>query len=118
MKVIRKTLKLQRKEYFEKHLLLINHVLPVQMTPKEAEVLAAFMSLQGDIAKDPFGTSGRKLVREQVGISQGGLGNYLEQLKTKGFIYEKDKVLQILPILIPDQEEQGYQFKIERDGKE
>ena len=119
MKVIKKTLKLQRKEYFEKHLLLINHVLPIQMTPKEAEVLAAFMSLQGDIAKDPFGTSGRKLVREQVGISQGGLGNYLEQLKSKGFIYMNNtNILQILPILIPDQKEQGYQFKIERNGEE
>lgn len=115
MHVIKKTLRLNKKEYYEKHLLIINNVLPIQMTPKEAEVLAAFMSLEGDIARDPFGTSGRKIVREQVGISQGGLGNYLEQLKSKGFIYEKEKVLMILPILMPQKDIQGYQFKLENN---
>jgi DNA-binding MarR family transcriptional regulator len=115
MSIIRKTLLLDKHRYFEKHLLIINQMLPVQMTPKEAEVLAAFMSLEGDIAKDPFGTSGRKLVREQVKISQGGLGNYLDQLKSKGFIIEKNKGLKVLPILMPDRIEQLYQFKLELD---
>ena len=88
------------------------------MTPKEAEVLAAFMSLEGDIAKDPFGTSGRKIVRQQVGISPGGLGNYLDQLKEKGFIYlREDNTLQVLPFLIPDSKEQEYQFKLENNGE-
>lgn len=114
MEIIRKTLKLSKVEYYKKHLLIINHILPVQMTPKEAEVLAAFMCLEGDIAKDPFSTSGRKMVRERLNISAGGLGNYLEQLKSKGFIYEdSDKILTIIPILIPSKESQGYQFKLE-----
>ena len=91
MKIIRKTLKLTREEYFKKHLFLINHILPIQMTLKEVEVLAAFMSLEGDIAKDPFGTSGRKIVRTRIGISAGGLGNYLDQLKKKSFILEEGK---------------------------
>lgn len=115
MKTIRKILKLDKTKYYEKHLLIINQLLPVQMTPKEAEVLAAFMSLEGDIAKDPFGTSGRKLVRAQVKISPGGLGNYLDQLKTKGFIYESNKELKILPILMPERKEQLYEFKLELD---
>lgn len=113
MNIIRKILKLDKKEYYEKHLLIINHILPVQMTPKEAEVLAAFMSLEGDIAKDPFGTSGRKIVRENVNISAGGLGNYLDQFKKKELVIEKDGTLSILPILIPDRKMQGYQFKLE-----
>ena len=113
MKIIKKTLKLNREDFYKKHLLIINHVLPTQMTSKEAEVLAGFMSLEGDISEDPFGTTGRKIVREKVGISAGGLGNYLDQLKSKGFIYEKDSKLQIIPILIPEKKEQGYQFKLE-----
>jgi hypothetical protein len=112
MNIIKKTLELDKEEFYKKHLLIINHILPVQMTSKEAEVLAAFMSLEGDISKDPFGTSSRKIVREKVGISAGGLGNYLEQLKTKGFIFEEDNVISILPFIIPDKTEQGYQFKL------
>jgi hypothetical protein len=113
MEIIKKALQLNREEYYKKHLLLINHILPIQMTPKEAEVLAAFMSLQGDISREPFGTSGRKIVREKLGISAGGLGNYLEQLKNKKFIYGDEKNIKILPILIPNEKVQGYQFKLE-----
>ena len=84
------------------------------MTPKEAEVLAIFMALEGDISSDPFGTSGRKIVRNKMNISSGGLGNYLRDLKDKGFILTKvDGELYILPILIPQDKEQGYQFKLE-----
>lgn len=111
--IITKRLSLTREEYYEKHLLIINHILPEQMTPKEAKVLAAFMSLKGDIAEDPFGTSGRKIVRDRLGISPGGLGNYLDQLKNKNFIIDKDGVLTILPILIPGEKEQLYQFKLD-----
>jgi len=113
MEIIRKALKLSREEYYKKHLFLINHILPVQMTPKEVEVLSAFMALEGDIAIDIFGTSGRKIVREKLNISAGGLGNYLEQLKGKGFIIYKNKELKIIPILIPERKTQGYQFKLE-----
>lgn len=112
MNIIKKALVLSREDYYKKHLLIINYILPVHMTTKEAEVLAAFMSLRGDIQQDPFGTSGRKLVREKVNISAGGLGNYLDQLKNKGFIYEDNNKLHIAPKLIPDDKEQGYQFKL------
>lgn len=112
MKII-KALQLSKEQYYRTHLLIINNLLPVQMTPKEAEVLAAFMSLEGDIKKDPFGTSGRKLVKDIVGVSSGGLGNYLDQLKKKGFIRGENKNLKILPILIPESITQLYQFKLE-----
>lgn len=117
MDIIKKALRLSKEDYYKKHLLIINHLLPVQMTPKEAEVLAAFMSLEGDIAEDPFGTTGRKIVRAKVGISAGGLGNYLDQLKTKGFISISGKgSFEILTFLVPEQNEQKYQFKLIVDG--
>lgn len=116
MNIIRKTLNLTQEEYYEKHLLIINHILPIQMTPKEAKVLAAFMSLDGDIAEDPFGTSGRKIVKRKLKISSGGLGNYLDQLKKKGFISVIGKNLKMLPILKPNRENQGYQFKLINNG--
>lgn len=113
MNIIKKALVLPREEYYKKHLLIINYILPVQMTVKEAEVLAAFMSLTGDIQQDPFGTSGRKIVREKVGISSGDLGNYLDQLSKKELIYEVNGKLTIVSKLIPDPQEQGYQFKLQ-----
>ena len=113
MNIIKKNINLSKQEYYKKHLLIINYILPVQMPPKEAEVLAAFMSLEGDIANDPFGTSGRKIVKNKLKISLGGLGNYLDQLKKKKFILQdKNKNLKILPILIPNKKEQLYQFKL------
>lgn len=116
MKIINKTLKLDRAEYYKKHLLLINQILPVQMTQKESEVLSAFMSLEGDIASNPFGTTGRKIVRERMSISAGGLGNYLKILKEKKFVREDENGRYvILPILIPAKYEQGYQFKLQID---
>ena len=116
MNIIRKALKLKKEEFYKKHLLIINHILPVQMTNKEAEVLAAFISLEGDIAKDPFSTSGRKIVRERLNIQPGGLGNYLDAFKKKQFVLENnDKELRIIPILIPSKLEQFYQFKLEID---
>ena len=113
MKKIIKHLKLNREEYYKKHLFIINHILPVQLTPKEVEVLAIFMSLEGDIAKDLFGTSARKIVKDKLNLSAGGLGNYLEQLRKKGFIIGDSKDLKILPILIPEKDKQEYHFLLE-----
>lgn len=112
MKVVQKLLTLPRVEYYKKHLLLINYILPVQMTAKEAEVLAHFMSLTGDMRLDPFCTSGRKIVKEKMGISSGGLGNYLDQLEKKEFIHEENNKLHLAPILIPEDKVQCYQFKL------
>lgn len=111
MKVIQKQLKLEKEQYYIKHLSIVNVFLPIELTPKEIEVIANFMSLEGDIAKDRFGTSARKLVMEQMGISPGGLGNYMKSLKDKGFIIDGEQTT-ILPILHPDTVEQGYMFKL------
>lgn len=112
MSILRKVIKLNKEEYYKRHLLVINYMLPIQMTNKEAEVLAAFMSLEGDLENDPFSTTGRKIVRSKLGISAGGLGNYLNQLKDKHFILEDEGVMKILPFLKPDKEEQEYHFKL------
>ena len=81
MNIVQKAIKLSKQDYYEKHLLIINNVLPIQMTPKEAKVLAAFISLEGDISDNPFGTTGRKIVKQRLGLSSGGLGNFLDQLR-------------------------------------
>lgn len=114
MEIIRKKLKLQKEEFNKKHLLIINHLLPVQMTNREAEVLAAFLALEGDLAKDPFSTTGRKIVMGKLGLKPGGLGNFIRDLKLKKLILETEEGgLYLLPVLIPQEGRQLYQFVLE-----
>lgn len=110
MQPIQKTLKLSKDQYYQLHLSIVNSFLPIKMTEMEMKVLAKFMTLDGDIAKERFGASARKMVKEQLGLSSAGLSNYIISLTKNGFILENKK--DILPILIPEKEEQVYMFKL------
>jgi hypothetical protein len=101
-------------DYNISHLNIINPFLPVNLTPKEVEVLAAFMALKGELAqKDRFGTTFRKEVKTGLKMSDGGLSNHLTNLKNKGAIKENlDGNLSILTYLFPEENQQFYQFKI------
>lgn len=115
MKIIQKSiLQLKGAEYYIYHLSIINPFLPVELTPKEREVLGTFMSFKGEIAEnDRFGTTLRKLVKSTLSMSDGGLSNHLSSLKSKGAIKEDlQGILQIAPILLPEERQQNYQFKI------
>lgn len=115
MRIIQKAiLQLKGAEYYIYHLSIINPFLPVELTPKEREVLGAFMSFKGDLAdKDRFGTSFRKEVKAMLSMSDGGLSNHLTSLKSKGAIQEDlQGIMQIAPILLPEEKQQFYQFKI------
>mgnify|MGYP003108959002 CR=1 FL=1 len=115
MEKIQRGLYLGRKEYYEKHLSIINPLLPTQLTVKEISVLAAFMSLSEEITEDDvFNTLARKKVKKALKLSAGGLSNYLDALIKKGFVNKSDitKRITIKEYLIPDPIAQGYQFKI------
>jgi hypothetical protein len=117
MKIIQKVLSnLNTHDYYIKHLQIINPFLPLQLTPTEIEVLAAFMSLDGEVAeKDRFGTSMRKQVKSQLdNMSAGGMSNHLRHLLDKGAIFKDNGQLTIRPFLFPEEDGQGYQFKITR----
>jgi hypothetical protein len=104
---------LKEAEYYIQHLNIINAFMPVELTPKEREVLGTFMSFKGELTKsDRFGTSYRKKVKEMLSLSDGGLSNYMNTLRKKEAIMEKDGVLIISPFLIPAEKVQCYQFKI------
>jgi hypothetical protein len=115
MRIIQKAiLQLKGAEYYIYHLSIINPFLPVELTPKEREVLGTFMSFKGDLAeKDKFGTSFRKEVKTMLSMSDGGLSNHLTSLKSKGAIQEDlQGIMKVAPILIPEDKQQFYQFKI------
>lgn len=115
MKIIQKgILGLKDAQYYIYHLSIINPFLPIELTPKEREVLGTFMSFKGELAvKDRFGTSFRKEVKNMLAISDGGLSNHLSALKNKGAIKEDlNGTIQIASILLPEEKQQFYQFKI------
>jgi DNA-binding MarR family transcriptional regulator len=119
MEQIKKLLQLPKHEYYEAHLQIINPVLPVKLTPKEIEVLAAFMSLEGSLAEYRFGPAGKKAVMKRLNLTPQGLSNHMRELKSKEFILEakdeEDKdtgIINILPLLIPEKSEQVYMFKL------
>jgi hypothetical protein len=116
MKEIKKLLKLNNTEYYETHLSIINCLLPQTMTPMELKVMARFMALEGDIAQYRFGPSAKKIVMTQLNISPAGLSNYLTSLSQKGFLFKQGDIVQILPILMPEKEEQFYLLKLQNAG--
>ena len=116
MRPIKKILRdLSPEKYYEQHLHIIHLFLPAQLTNKEIETLALFMSLKGELVEqDRFGTQCRKIVMEKMGIKPGGLGNYLRALEEKSYIYKEGNKFRIREFLVPDHNVQGYQFLIQK----
>jgi hypothetical protein len=113
MPEIKKRLILDKLDYYETHLSLINCLLPVKMTPTEIKVLAAFMSLEGDVAKYRFGTTGRKIVMNNLGLKSSGLSNYIKTMTEKGFLTEVADTFEIWAILHPQPDFQEYKFRLD-----
>jgi hypothetical protein len=113
MRKVIKQLKLKKIDYYEVHLSIVNCFLPVKLTPMEIKVLAVFMSLEGSITEDRFGTSARKIVKNELSISSAGLSNYFKALTEKEAISENGEgKLEIFPLLIPNPEYQEYMFRL------
>ena len=115
MKIIQKGIVgLKDAQYYIYHLSIINPFLPIELTPKEREVLGTFMSFKGDLAeKDRFGTTFRKEVKSILSMSDGGLSNHISSLKSKGAIRDDlNGIIQVASILLPEEKQQFYQFKI------
>lgn len=114
MEVIYKTIKLKKLDYYKTHLSIINPVLPIQMTPREIDILASFMNLEGDIAQQRFGTTAKKIIMAELGLKPSNLSNFIRDLLKKGFLIKKIDNIEIWPLLLPEPNKQQYQFKLER----
>lgn len=113
MAALNRILKLDKDKYYETHLYIINGMLNVKLKPMEIQVLASFMGLEGDIVNNNrFCTSARKIVKDKLGLSDGGLGNYLKVLRDMNFIITSNNIEIIQPFLVPDSNEQCYNFKL------
>ena len=113
-KILQQEIKdLSPEKYYMKHLEIITPFLPVQLTAKEIEVLGWFMSFDETKVLKRFDSQYRKIVKENVKLSNSGLSGHLLNLKNKGAIKEElSGELTIKEVLFPTEGIQMYQFKI------
>lgn len=116
MNPITKLQRLPKYEYYEMHLSIISAFLPQTLTGMEIKVLSRFMALEGDIAIYRFGTTARKVIKENLGLTTAGLSNYMGTLIEKKFLVKNGDLIEILPILFPEKNEQTYMFKLINEG--
>ena len=115
MKIIQRAFKVENQEYYTMHLQIVNAVLPVKLTDKELEVLSAFMGLDKNIIEENyFNPVARKKVLKRLDLSAAGLSNHLKSMINKGFLTKNNitNVITIKEFLLPEEDGQGYQFKI------
>jgi hypothetical protein len=116
MNPITKGLKLSKYDYYEMHLSIISPFLPSTLTAMEIRVLSRFMALEGDIAIYRFGTTARRVVKENLGLTTAGLSNYMGTLIEKKFLVKNGDLIEIIHILFPEKNEQTYMFKLVNEG--
>lgn len=117
MKPIQQVLNLDKNNYYIKHLTIVSCLLPTNLTQKEIEVLANFMSLDKSlIEEDMFNTLARKKVMKELNLQPGGLGNHLSSMIDKKVLVKNEitKRISIRDFLIPKEPSQGYQIKINK----
>ena len=94
-----------KREYLVAHLELLNCLLPVKTTPKERLVLALFMEKPGE----KFSPKNGVAVREELQIKSANLSAIIRDLTKKELLREKeDGLLEIHPIVIPEEDKQDY----------
>jgi len=117
--LLKKTLKLSKLEFYKKHISIINALFvpdKTKLSVREIEVLALLLYHTSGLSEEyTFATITRNKVMASMGISHGGLANYLNQLKNKGVINTKDNKINkaFYPLTNKEQE---YQIKLEVNG--
>lgn len=123
MQVITNVLKVEKYNYYVKHLEILNIILPEdkfpeKLTNKEIEVLAGFMSQDKSLIEDDmFNGVVRKKVMSKVNLKPGGLGNHLKSMIDKNFLTKNEitKKIKLRSFLIPENNHQGYRIKLVKE---
>lgn len=74
------------------------------------------MSLTGEVSQYRFGPTAKKVVMQTVNpkkpLSPAGLSNYIISLTNKKLIGKQGDVTIIHPLLVPEENEQLYRFRL------
>lgn len=116
MKVSKKKIITEGLDYYIQNLNLINTLLGIGMTEKEIAIVAHFLNLPYNVKLEGFlDTYSKKLIRENLNLSNAGLSNYIKNLTMKKVLDRDEETgrVSINPQVIPEEGWQGYQIKIE-----
>lgn len=103
---IKQLIKLNKFEYYKKHFLIVNNLLPIKMTDKEIDVVSIYLSSNDK-------SFNRKEIKQKLNLSDQSLSNYITSLLKKNVLYKDDNnVLHLKEFLIPDNDYQEYQIII------
>lgn len=115
-KLIQKSILEKGRYYYQRHIEIVINFFPVKLTPKEVEFVAAFMEKDPDKhGGNRFSTTSRKEVREELGLTYGNMSNLISSCVEKAALKKEDKKIFINPLLFPNDKEQYYQFKLQKD---
>ncbi len=119
MKILQKRIIEKSSDYYNRHIRIINGIFhpACQMTNKEIEILASFMSLHKELTKDSlFNTQARKRVMADLNLIPAGLSHHIRNLRDKGHIFKDERlgVLKISDYLFPEDDVQNYKFQLVR----
>lgn len=115
MKIIQKVFETTNEGYYNTHLNIINCILPVKLTNKEIDVLSSFMEIENNIIQHGyFNPVSRKIVMTKLKLDAAGLSNHITSMIKKGFLVKNaiNNAISIKEFLLPEENKQGYQFKL------
>lgn len=117
--IIAKTFELDEYNYYKTHLSIINGVLPhkVRLTERETDVMASILKTAEKYGEEIcFSTTGRRILKKEQGLGNAGLTNYLKALEEKGFIIKNNDTYLIAKLVLVNNKQQEYRFKIKLNG--
>ena len=92
MKIIKKVLDVNTKQFFQMYVNIVTGIIKTDLSPKEKEVLACFLSLDENIIKDDIiNPLSRKMVMEELNIKPAGLTNYITSMVEQK-VFKKDPI--------------------------
>lgn len=117
--VVNKTIKLESKEYYKTHFSIVSAIIDTDLSQKEIEVLASFLSLDENIIKDDLiNPLSRKEVMKDLNLQPAGLTNHIRSM-VKKFIILQNKITKrytLNPNLEVNKENQGYRILLKNAG--
>jgi DNA-binding MarR family transcriptional regulator len=99
--------------YYEKYFNILNIFVPKKLTNKEISILSTILQLGFE---NYLGKQERKILREELNITENNLPNYLKPLIEKGFMKRDKDVYTLKKFAVPqDRNSTTFIIKIETE---
>lgn len=101
--MISKTFYVEGSKVYQKHLEILNGVLPIKLTDKEIDVLATIIKYGSRVNQGV-----KNVIRDDLGMNKSNVNKYIKSLEDKGFIIGGA----VIPLVVAKAKELSYNFII------